>query len=93
MGNIETEFTTPVFPDFEVISVSVFSRRALNPFPRAERFFGLEFIAYFNCFVLVADLSQIIFLENLSGKIEVVNGTFTRGVMHDNSFSVTRRLT
>jgi hypothetical protein len=55
MESIDTELTTPELEDFDVMSVSEFSSKALRPFPSGGRFLVLELIVQVNYFIVVTD--------------------------------------
>src|SRR3989338_1092601 len=85
----EIEPTMAEFPE-DVMSVSVFSNKALKPFPSAERFFVLELIANFYFFVFIRNFCQIVLLQELTRHVQIIDRTLTGSVMHDNCFAKTR---
>ena len=90
-GMTATEPTTPVgvealAPDERVVtSVSALSSRALSPRPSALRL--LLLIGHRDFLVRLLDLGQVVLLQDLAGKVEVVDRTFARRVVHDDGLT------
>src|SRR5687767_14611589 len=72
-----------------VISVEELSNKAPNPFPKAERFFGLDVISYLKLFVVITDFCQIVSLKNFTCEIQIIDSTFTGSFVHDDRFPET----